>query len=152
MLAASAPSGNQGADVLAPFIQAFEHRIEGIEALDDRLRNADFGADRKPGDARKHVGDRHRRTLLVLAALGLVGLTAGFVDAIAGGGGLITVPVLLPVGIPPVAAFGTNKLQSVVGTAIAATTRTRARPRGAARPPLAPLAVRRKRMGGEVTE
>ncbi|WP_421760783.1 TSUP family transporter [Devosia sp.] len=60
--------------------------------------------------------------LTVLFALAGVGVVAGFVDAIAGGGGLITVPVLLSVGIPPVAAFGTNKLQSVVGTAIAATT------------------------------
>lgn len=59
---------------------------------------------------------------LVYVALGLVGLVAGFVDAIAGGGGLIAVPVLLSVGIPPVTAFGTNKLQSVVGTAIAAFT------------------------------
>ena len=60
--------------------------------------------------------------LVVLVALGFVGLIAGFVDAIAGGGGLITVPVLLSVGVPPVAAFGTNKLQAVVGTAIAAAT------------------------------
>ncbi len=60
--------------------------------------------------------------LLTLAALALVGMLAGFVDAIAGGGGLIAVPALLSVGISPVAAFGTNKLQSVVGTLIAALT------------------------------
>lgn len=60
--------------------------------------------------------------LTILVALGFVGLLAGFVDAIAGGGGLIALPVLLSVGIPPVAAFGTNKVQSVVGTAIAAFT------------------------------
>jgi hypothetical protein len=60
--------------------------------------------------------------LTILVALGFVGLLAGFVDAIAGGGGLIALPVLLSVGIPPVTAFGTNKLQSVVGTAIAAFT------------------------------
>ncbi|WP_291389517.1 TSUP family transporter [Devosia sp.] len=60
--------------------------------------------------------------LLTLVALGFVGLLAGFVDAIAGGGGLIALPALLAVGIPPVTAFGTNKVQSVVGTAIAATT------------------------------
>ena len=60
--------------------------------------------------------------LTILVALGFVGLLAGFIDAIAGGGGLIALPVLLSVGIPPVTAFGTNKLQSVVGTAIAAFT------------------------------
>ncbi len=60
--------------------------------------------------------------LLTLVALGLVGLLAGFVDAIAGGGGLIAVPALLAAGLPPVTAFGTNKVQSVVGTIIAAIT------------------------------
>lgn len=59
---------------------------------------------------------------LVLLALGFAGLAAGFVDAIAGGGGLIGIPVLLSVGLPPVAAFGTNKVQSVIGTGIAAAT------------------------------
>jgi len=60
--------------------------------------------------------------LTILVALGFVGLLAGFVDAIAGGGGLIALPALLAAGVPPIAAFGTNKLQSVVGTAMAATT------------------------------
>ena len=60
--------------------------------------------------------------LLTLVALGLVGVVAGFVDAIAGGGGLIAVPALLTAGLPPVAAFATNKMQSAVGTTIAAAT------------------------------
>ena len=60
--------------------------------------------------------------LLVLLALGAVGALAGFVDAIAGGGGLIALPALLSVGIPPIAAFGTNKVQSVIGTGMAAIT------------------------------
>src|SRR5688572_17702110 len=47
---------------------------------------------------------------------------AGFVDAIAGGGGLIAIPVLLSVGLPPVAAFATTKVQSATGTVIAAAT------------------------------
>lgn len=59
---------------------------------------------------------------LVLAALAAVGATAGFVDAIAGGGGMIALPALLSVGVPPVAALATNKMQSVVGTAMAALT------------------------------
>ena len=60
--------------------------------------------------------------LLTIVALGFVGLLAGFVDAIAGGGGLIAVPALMAAGVPPIAAFGTNKVQSVIGTIIAAVT------------------------------
>jgi len=49
--------------------------------------------------------------LLFLLALG-----AGLVDAIAGGGGLITVPALLWAGLAPVEALATNKAQGVFGT------------------------------------
>lgn len=59
---------------------------------------------------------------LVLLALAAAGMLAGFVDAIAGGGGLIALPALLAAGVPPVLALGTNKLQSVIGTATAAFT------------------------------
>ncbi|HEY4201013.1 MAG TPA: TSUP family transporter [Devosiaceae bacterium] len=58
-------------------------------------------------------------TLLLLAGTGLV---AGFVDAIAGGGGTISLPILLSVGVPPISALATNKAQSIVGTAIAVNT------------------------------
>lgn len=51
---------------------------------------------------------------------------AGFVDAIAGGGGLITVPALLLAGIPPVGAIATNKLQGTFGVAASALTFWRA--------------------------
>jgi hypothetical protein len=44
------------------------------------------------------------------------GLVAGFVDSIAGGGGLITLPVLLSFGLSPQAALGTNKLQASFGS------------------------------------
>ncbi len=44
------------------------------------------------------------------------GFVAGFVDAIAGGGGLITVPVLLNLGLNPQDALGTNKLQATFGS------------------------------------
>ncbi len=47
------------------------------------------------------------------------GLLAGFVDSIAGGGGLITLPVLLGVGVPARASLATNKLQAVFGSASA---------------------------------
>jgi uncharacterized membrane protein YfcA len=44
---------------------------------------------------------------------------AGFVDSIAGGGGLITVPLLLSLGLDPRDALGTNKLQASFGSASA---------------------------------
>ncbi|MDA6077192.1 TSUP family transporter [Edwardsiella anguillarum] len=49
----------------------------------------------------------------LLGVLFCVALFAGFIDAIAGGGGLLTVPALLAVGLPPAQALATNKLQSV---------------------------------------
>ncbi len=56
----------------------------------------------------------------LLALLMLAGFAAGFVDAIAGGSGLIGVPVLLLAGASPIEALSTNKIQSVFGTATAA--------------------------------
>lgn len=47
------------------------------------------------------------------------GLSAGFIDAIAGGGGLLTVPALLWAGLSPQVALGTNKMQSTWGTLMA---------------------------------
>lgn len=57
---------------------------------------------------------------MVLALLFLVALLAGFVDAIAGGGGLITIPALLWAGLGPVATLSTNKAQAVFGSGTAA--------------------------------
>ncbi|GLK81595.1 TSUP family transporter [Methylopila turkensis] len=54
-----------------------------------------------------------------LGLFALVGLLAGVVDAIAGGGGLVTVPALLLGGLDPVSAVATNKLQGTIGTAAA---------------------------------
>ena len=47
------------------------------------------------------------------------GLCAGFVDSIAGGGGLITVPVLMNLVPDPRLALGTNKLQACFGSSSA---------------------------------
>lgn len=52
----------------------------------------------------------------ILAMLFIAAFVAGFIDAIAGGGGLITIPALLSVGIPPAMALGTNKLQACGGS------------------------------------
>ena len=51
-----------------------------------------------------------------IALLMGVAFVAGTVDAMAGGGGLITIPALMAAGIPPVNALATNKLQSSLGT------------------------------------
>lgn len=53
---------------------------------------------------------------MILCLLFATGLFAGTVDAIAGGGGLISLPILLSIGMPPHLAFGTNKLQGTIGT------------------------------------
>lgn len=55
----------------------------------------------------------------VLLFLFLAALVAGFIDSIAGGGGLITVPAMLIAGIPPLETLGTNKLQSLFGSSSA---------------------------------
>jgi hypothetical protein len=52
-------------------------------------------------------------TILLLA---IAAFAAGFIDSIAGGGGLITVPALLLAGFGPVDALGTNKLQALFGS------------------------------------
>ncbi len=57
-------------------------------------------------------------TDILILLIGAAGL-AGFVDAIAGGGGLIALPALLWAGIPPLQALATNKLQGSFGTATA---------------------------------
>ena len=56
-------------------------------------------------------------TLLIVCPLVFL---AGFVDAIAGGGGLISLPGYLLAGLPPINAVATNKLSSSIGTAAAA--------------------------------
>lgn len=57
-------------------------------------------------------------SLWLLALMALAGLTAGWIDAVVGGGGLIQLPALL-VGFPgasPVQILATNKLGSICGT------------------------------------
>ena len=53
------------------------------------------------------------------AALGACVFLAGVVDALAGGGGLITLPAYLAVGLNPALVLGTNKLASCLGTTTA---------------------------------
>ena len=58
----------------------------------------------------------------MLIILGLVALAAGFIDAVAGGGGMLTVPALLSIGLPPHIALGTNKLAATFASSTAAWT------------------------------
>ncbi|SUO95467.1 TSUP family transporter [Suttonella ornithocola] len=58
----------------------------------------------------------HLPLVVVFILLLVVGMTAGFIDTLAGGGGMITIPSLLIAGLPPDAALATNKLQGSFGT------------------------------------
>lgn len=58
-------------------------------------------------------------TVEAISFLIAIAFLAGSVDAMAGGGGLLTIPALMTAGVPPVAALATNKLQSTIGTASA---------------------------------
>ena len=55
-------------------------------------------------------------TLQLLSLLFLAAFVAGFIDSIAGGGGMITVPAMLIAGFSPIETLGTNKLQSLFGS------------------------------------
>lgn len=57
------------------------------------------------------------RTYLLVCPLVFL---AGFIDSIAGGGGLISLPAYYLAGLPPALAAGTNKTGAVMGTAVAA--------------------------------
>ncbi len=56
------------------------------------------------------------------ALLAVVGLIAGFIDAVVGGGGLLSIPALLSLGIPPHTVLGTNKFAASFGSSMAAWT------------------------------
>ncbi len=58
-------------------------------------------------------------SLQILLFLFFTALLASFLDTLAGGGGLLTLPALIISGIPPLAVLGTNKFQSSMGTATA---------------------------------
>lgn len=58
-------------------------------------------------------------TLLQFIILCPLTLIAGYIDAVAGGGGLISLPAYLLIGLPPHNALATNKLSSSFGTIFA---------------------------------
>ncbi|HZU63352.1 MAG TPA: TSUP family transporter [Novosphingobium sp.] len=55
----------------------------------------------------------------IYPALTATAVFTGFVDSVAGGGGLIMMPALIYAGVPPTMLLGTNKVQSACGTAMA---------------------------------
>ncbi|MDN3955666.1 sulfite exporter TauE/SafE family protein [Sporolactobacillus laevolacticus] len=55
-------------------------------------------------------------TILTDFFLMAAGFCSGFIDAVVGGGGLISTPALLSIGLPPQIALGTNKLASSTGS------------------------------------
>lgn len=57
--------------------------------------------------------------LLPLLGLFLLSITAGFFDTITGGGGLLTLPALLYIGLPTPVAFATNKMQAIFSEIVA---------------------------------
>ncbi len=65
-----------------------------------------------------HAFFEHHQAIL-FSYLIFMGFLAGFIDAVAGGGGLISVPALTLTGMPISLVLGTNKLQSSIGTGTA---------------------------------
>ncbi|WDU47058.1 TSUP family transporter [Taylorella equigenitalis] len=61
-------------------------------------------------------------SLMQLVLLFSVGLIAGFIDSIAGGGGLITIPVLMLSNVPLISMLAVNKIQGVAGSSTATLT------------------------------
>lgn len=57
-----------------------------------------------------------------LALLLAAGFLAAWIDAIVGGGGVISLPAVLLTGIPPTTALGTNKLAAITGVVTASVT------------------------------
>ena len=55
----------------------------------------------------------------LLIVMALVAVLTGFLDSVAGGGGLVMMPALLFAGLPPQLALGTNKSQSIAATTMA---------------------------------
>ena len=56
----------------------------------------------------------------LLLFLFFIATLSGVIDAMVGGGGLLTLPALMMTGLPPLAALGTNKLQGLAGALTAA--------------------------------
>jgi len=56
-----------------------------------------------------------------LIGLAFVAFSAGYIDAVAGGGGMLNLPALLFAGVPPISALAVNKISGIAGTTLAVT-------------------------------
>lgn len=54
-----------------------------------------------------------------IAALSVVAFCAGYVDAVAGGGGMLNLPALLFAGVPPISSLAVSKVTAIAGTTLA---------------------------------
>ena len=54
-----------------------------------------------------------------IIGLTLIAFAAGYIDAVAGGGGMLNLPALLFAGVPPVSALAVNKVTGIAGTTLA---------------------------------
>lgn len=54
-----------------------------------------------------------------IVTLAFIGFCAGYIDAVAGGGGMLNLPALLFAGVPPVSALAVSKMSAVAGTLLA---------------------------------
>ncbi len=54
-----------------------------------------------------------------LIGLVVIAFSAGYIDAVAGGGGMLNLPALLFAGVPPVSALAVNKVSGIAGTTLA---------------------------------
>lgn len=91
-------------------------RDQGHDICPDRRPDGRAGGLRDPllGAAGRYPMSGLLSYLIICPLVGI----AGFVDAIAGGGGLISLPAYLIAGVPVHTAIGTNKLSSSMGTAV----------------------------------
>ena len=61
----------------------------------------------------------HELSIYWIIALTFVAFCAGYVDAVAGGGGMLNLPALLFAGVPPVSALAVSKMSAIAGTIVA---------------------------------
>ena len=84
-----------------------------------RLNRLRQGSDGEPRNALTLCARMLHESPELLALLFTLAVFAGLIDTMAGGGGLLVVPGLMAVGLDPISAFATNKLQAIFGTASA---------------------------------
>mgnify|MGYP002859505986 CR=1 FL=1 len=91
------------------------HDINGTRCYNEILKTAPQAAPLSPAQWRITEEMLSPVQYIIICPLVFLG---GFVDAIAGGGGLVSLPAYLIAGFPALTAIGTNKLSSAMGTTV----------------------------------